>query len=303
MRSLTTIAIVWICLPVFGQRLSAYWSTDSCSIGEQVTLHIRLEKAPQKVEYKPLSGEISCKVKTDSAALLQDGTLEVIRAFHDSTYTRGTVRFWEGAYVLTAWDTGIYVFPPIQLLAGDTMLRGQPAAITVSFVKKTITDDLDEVPVEVTEDPWWWLKAYWWLGLFPLAGILLFWIRKRNSRTPKKVLSLRERMHIGIRELRKQAYWERGMINEHYIEFSFLLRTFLSSRYELNLMERTTYETVVLLRTKGIPEPALERIRRLLLEADTVKFAKGIPATESVLMGLTYLEQLVEELSPLELVQ
>jgi hypothetical protein len=117
------------------------------------------------------------------------------------------------------------------------------------------------------------------------------------------VLSLQERTRIGLEALRKQGYWKKGQINEHYIEFSFLLRSFLSARYELNLMERTTYETLLLLRTKNIPEPTIGRIRRLLQESDVVKFGMAIPDEESIILGMNYFEQLIVELSPLELIQ
>ena len=67
-------------------------------------------------------------------------------------------------------------------------------------------------------------------------------------------------------------------------------------------MERTTFETVALLRAKEIPEATLERIRLLLQESDIVKFALGIPDEESTELGMNYLEQLILELSPLELI-
>jgi hypothetical protein len=289
---------------VNGQQLSAHWDRNNCLIGEQVILKIQVREAPKKVNYKPYSGEVPCELLMDSSRLTQNGTLEIIRTFSDTTYRKKGTSFWEGKYTLTAWDTGVYRFPRIQILIGDSLHVVQPAPLAVTFEKQTVKDNLIEVPVILDQDNWWWLKSYWWIGLFPLAAIIILIIRRRNiKRAPKRVLSLKERTQIALEALRKQAYWQKGMINEHYIEFSFILRSFLSARYNLNLMERTTYETILLLRTQEVPEPTLERIRRLLQESDMVKFAMGIPDEETILLGMTYLDQLIVELSPLELVQ
>lgn len=289
---------------VSGQQLSARWNRNNCLIGEQVILKIQVREAPKNVNYKPYSGEVPCELLMDSSRLTQNGTLEVIGLFSDTTYRKKGTPVWEGKYTLTAWDTGVYRFPRIEILIEDSLYTVQPAPLVVTFEKQTVKDNLIEVPVIIDEDNWWWLKSYWWIGLFPLAAIIILIIRRRNiKRVPKRVLSLKERTQIALEALRKQAYWQKGMINEHYIEFSFILRSFLSARFNLNLMERTTYETILLLRTQDVPEPTLERIRRLLQESDMVKFAMGIPDEETILLGMTHLDQLIVELSPLELVQ
>lgn len=302
MRSVLFIAFVVLSGMVSAQQLRTKWSTNQCQIGEQVTLTITLSKAPKKVNYHPYAAEVTCEMRNDSSQLTTDGTLEIIGVFHDSTYTKKGKRFWTGNYTVTAWDTGVYVFPVVQILVGDSIYSAQPGDLTVGFEKKKIRDELDEVPVVVEIDYFRWLKRYWWIGLIIAAIVAVVWIRRRNiKRRPPVVLSLKERTLLGIQALRKQAFWKKDRIDEHYIEFSFLLRSFLSARYDLNLMERTTFETITLLRARQLPEPTLERIRQLLQEADIVKFALGIPDEQTIILGLDYLEQLVIELSPLEL--
>ncbi|MDH4473459.1 MAG: hypothetical protein QE487_12700 [Fluviicola sp.] len=296
------IAVLMVSGQAFGQELRAWWSTDSCQIGEQVVLTIQLKKAPKKVDFKSYTGEVPCEIKNDSSTLTTDGTMEIIGNFNDTTYKKNGQQFWEGRYTLTAWDTGVYIFPLIQLALPDSVYTTQAPLLTVSFVKKKIGDELDEVPVNVETDYWRWLKDYWWIALFPLAFFLIMWIRKRNNKPVVRILSLKDRTLLGLDALRKEAYWKKGDINRHYIEFSFLLRSFLSARYGLNIMERTTYETIALLRAKQIPEPTLERIRLLLQDSDIVKFALGIPDDESIVLGMNYMEQLILELSPLELI-
>jgi hypothetical protein len=296
------IAVLMVSGQLFGQQLRTWWSTNSCEIGEQVVLTIQLKKAPKKVDFKSYTGEVPCEIKNDSSTLTTDGTLEIIGSFRDTSYQRNGQQIWEGRYTITAWDTGVYIFPVVQVALPDSVYTAKPPLLTVVFKKKKIGDELDEVPVIIETDYWRWLKDYWWIGLFPIALIVVLWIRKRNNKPVIRVLSLKDRTLLGLDALRKEAYWKKGDINRHYIEFSFLLRSFLSARYGLNIMERTTFETVALLRAKEIPEATLERIRLLLQESDIVKFALGIPDEESTELGMNYLEQLILELSPLELI-
>ena len=305
MRLLVYIAFLLLSGSAIAQPLTARWSTENCLIGEQVVLTIQFRKAPKTLKYNSYSAEVPCELKMDSSKLTQNGTLEIIGRFSDTTYKKKGEQIWEGRYTLTAWDTGVYIFPLILVDPGigDTIYNVRPKPLTVSFVKKKIGNELDEVPVIVETDFWWWLKDYWWIAIILIIGVLILWIRKRNKRRPAKLLSLKDRTLIALEALRKQGYWKTGKITEHYMEFSFLLRSFLSARYSLNLMERTTYETVLLLRSSNVPEETLLRIRKLLQESDMVKFAMGIPDEENILLSMTYMEQLIIELSPLELVE
>ena len=302
MRYLQLIALVVFANTLYGQHLTVSWSTDSCQIGEQVQLRLRLTHAPKQVVYRPLEGEVSCGLIIDSSSLTQKGTMELLQ-FSDSTFSRKGVRTWEGTYTVTAWDTGIYQFPLLRVVLKDSTYEAVPPSITVSFVKKHVDDEIDEVPVEPFTDRWWWFKKYWWLVFIPVLAIVILLVRKRNSVKRFRELSLKQRTMIAFEALKKQAFWKKDRINEHYIEFSFLLRSFLSARYELNLMERTTVETLLLLKAKGIPEDTLQRIRQLLQESDMVKFAQNTPDEPTILLSLTRMEELIVELSPLELIE
>lgn len=304
MRLLPFIASLVVTGMLSGQELTASWGVDSCQIGEQVELRIRLKKAPKKVVYNPYSGEIPCEMSVDSSTLTFNGTLEIIQPFKSDTYTRGNESFWEGRYIVIAWDTGVYIMPRISVSLEDTVLTtGSSSKLTVSFTKKYIDDEIEEMVSEVPDDSWWWLRKYWWIGLFPLAALIVLLIRRRNSVKIVRQISLKQRTQLALEALRKQAYWKQGKLAEHYIEFSFLLRSFLSARYELNLTERTTHEALLLLSRKNIPAPTLARIRSLLIESDMVKFAKSVPEEQEILLSMVRMEELIVELSPLDLIE
>ena len=302
MRFVAVIAFLVLSTTVFGQRASVKWDRSTIQIGEQAVLRIRIKNAPKKVQHSPLEGEISCGMRSDSSMLTVNGTLEAVRPFADTTYLKNNQQIWEGIYTVTAWDTGVYVMPMLSVGLPDTTLNIQAPDLNVVFSKQALDDELQEMTAEVPDEPSW-LEKYWWLVFIPIAVMIVLLIRKKNHVRIVKQLSLKQRTQIAIDALKKQAYWKQGKINEHYIEFSFLLRSFLSARYELNLTERTTYETMLLLGKKGIPDDTLRKIRSLLQESDMVKFAKGIPGETETELSLLRFEELVVELSPLDIIE
>jgi len=305
MRLIICITFLGLALTGFGQRFTATWSKNRCEIGEQVELKLRLANAPKKVGYKPYVGEIPCEMKfSDSSTLTKNATLEIVKAFEDTTYLRGKEQIWEGRYTVMIWDTGVYIIPRFAIGLTDTSLvAGGVSKLRVGFTKQNVDDEIEEMQAVIPTDYWYYFKTYWWLILFPLAIIIVLLIRRRNRVTVISQLSLKQRSQIALNALRKQAYWKKGKVTEHYIEFSFLLRSFLSARYELNLAERTTYEAMLLLSRKNIPTDTLKRIREMLTESDMVKFAKGVPGEEEILLSLRRMEELIVELSPLDLIE
>ena len=79
-----------------------------------------------------------------------------------------------------------------------------------------------------------------------------------------------------------------------------ILRMYLTSRYEISLLEKTTYETKLLLTQKGLNDETVEVIARILSESDMVKFAKSEPDVIAILRVSTLARQIVAETSPLE---
>ena len=95
--------------------------------------------------------------------------------------------------------------------------------------------------------------------------------------------------------------WKQGLLKEHYVELSFILREYLSKRYALSLIEKTSYESKLLLTQKGIPVLTIDEIGEILNQSDMVKFAKSEPEEITVIRLSSTAKQIVEQTSLLEL--
>ncbi len=116
----------------------------------------------------------------------------------------------------------------------------------------------------------------------------------------ERPISLKQRTLIAIEALEDAKLWERDQLKEHFVELSYILRSYLTSRYNITLLEKTTYETTIVLTEKGLNEDTVNVILRILSQADMVKFAKSKPDTISILRISTLAKQIVAETSPLE---
>ncbi len=287
----------------YGQSLRAYWEENPVRIGDHAKLIVILEDAPKNLKFEPQTGEIEVEWKQSNENLWRiDGVLEVLR-FKDTLIKNGKKYRWKAEYELIAWDSAYYKFPEIQLTTKDSSLSVQAAILKVGFVKKKINLDIDELKVAPEyENPFLlFIKKWWWaiLGVVSFCFIIYFWNkRKRLKKIENK--SLKQRYLEEVVSLRKNEYWNKQKTEKHYLEFTYLLKRFLTDIYELNLTSKTTKETLLLLNKKGIDSHVVIRIQNLLNEADMVKFAKSTSRDELMLIGLKRLEELIVELSPIE---
>lgn len=302
MRFVLSILVCWCFGAGFAQTHHVYWAKDSVRIGDKAQLTILVKNKPKQFDYNPISDVFICDVNHKGESLWKPGGELEIESFKDTSYTQKGIKYWKGVYTLIAWDSAKYRLPELWMTWNDSTFSFRPPHLYVGFVKKKVKDGIEEIPIEPENDYWRFFKKYWWVLLIIVLGIAIgiLWNKRRKIQKSDE-LSLRERTLLAIKQLRKKEDWLHGKTKSHYVGFSAVLKMYLSSRYELNLMERTTYETISLLKLKGLDPNMIRRIEVLLREADMVKFAKTELNDMHIRSSLFRLEEIVTELSPLEI--
>lgn len=302
MRILLSILACWFFVAGFAQTKRVYWSQDSVRIGDKAELTILVKNKPKQFDYNPISDVFICDVSHKGQSLWKPGGELEIESFKDTSYTKSGIKYWKGTYTLIAWDSAKYRLPELWMSWKDSTFSFRAPNLYVGFVKKKVKDGIEEIAIEPENDYWRLIKKYWWVLLVVIVGIVIgiLWNKRRTIKKSDE-LSLRERTLLAIQQLRKREDWLHGKTKSHYVGFSAVLKQYLSSRYELNLMERTTYETIALLKVKGLDRNMIGRIEVLLRESDMVKFAKTELNDMHIRSSLFRLEEIVTELSPLEI--
>lgn len=291
---------------VFGQELKATLSKDKVQLGEPFELRLTARLAPNStIKFVPAVSELAA-LQNDE----KDIALEVTTAFSDSSNSTQEATIWTGKYTLIAWETGKITIPIQKISINDSTFLFN--ATTVYVNPKTIGAknelfDIQEGFSNVSTDYTLLelLQKYWYFVVIVLVAIagFLWWWRKRKKQTvqPIIVLPLDVRALNAIDALDNKKLWTKGQLKQHYTELSHILRSYMSGRYQLNLLETTTFETKALLKQVGVNEATISTYLLLLKQADMVKFAQSSSDETTLINNSRLAKQLITSTTPTDI--
>ena len=299
-----------LCIHVNGQEPATYISTKDAHVGEIVILQyeIKLENK-QNFSFNPPSVSFPCKRISEQSNLKgSDFTeLEIIE-YNDTIIQHGQQRTWRGQFKLIPWDSGTLV-----LQALPYIIDAQQAYFTSVIIESKLVDakkgvrlyDIKEGfnPIDKEFILSEFIADYFWIPLVVLVlvlGLLYYKRLKKNQALPILPLSLKQQTILSIEKLANKNQWTKDQ-KLHYTELSFILRWYLSSRYEINLLERTSGETILLLQAMKVDIYQIQLIQTLLSEADAVKFAQSSLTDSKHFELIDQLKEIVIISSPIDL--
>lgn len=265
--------------PQDGARVSygVKTSTDTVRIGDPFTLSVRVRTPPEAI--------IEFPGGPDSTSAVQLIDPRTVRTTTDTGALDQTA-----TYRLAAWDIG-----PQPILLGDVIVRGAGADRRIAlgrpsiFVRSVLPADTSlrvPKPARPLIDqgiPRWWLWALI-AAAVALALLALWWWWRRRRRhvvvTVEDPLAAAEREFARVEALRLIEAGEHG---RHVALMVDVLRDYLAARYPAGPLALTTSELTRALHRE--PTAPLERLSRLLDEADLIKFARR-PVTRDSAMEL-----------------
>lgn len=313
MKQFILIGFLIVCSVSSGQELSAYLNHDRVKMGEPVELNL-VVKLPDNssISFEPYDKEIPAVIRKEDSQVSQTKvSVEITSDFFDTTKRVGNQVTWTGHYSLVAWDTGKVVLPVQRITINDSTYFFNEVSFTVISETIGVKDELFDIEEGFADIPenltfLQLLKNHWYVavGIVLLLGALLFffiWKKMKKPEKLRKVMSLKDRTLYAISALDNRKLWLEGKLKQHYTELSHIMRSYLSSRYSLNLLERTTFETRALLIQKGLPEDTVNTFMTILRQADMVKFANSTSDELNIMKVSMLAKQIVAETSPLEI--
>ena len=113
------------------------------------------------------------------------------------------------------------------------------------------------------------------------AWLIVRYMRKRKAmprslpKIPPHVVANKALVELGHRKL-----WQKGKFKAYYTALTSILRTYISSRWNVGALEMTTDEIIMALRDVDMPSASRTDLITILRTADMVKFAKAEPEAE-----------------------
>ncbi len=296
-----------------GQVPAAFLLRNKMQIGEQTKLIYELKgiKKGQSLTFYEKSDAIPCVSKKENltSGISDARSLEIIGKFHDTVVFENGDYTWRGSYTITAWYTGNYFIPKSTIATIDDIIVFPSVRLSVTspkIEKKKGLYDIKEEFVSLPSKFEIFVKNYgiWLLvALIILGGVFYGWrkYKKRKNISPSEPLvkiSLKQKTIIELDDLLHKGIWEKEGIKAHYVCLSNIVRSYLGERYQLSLMDKTTYQIQALLLKSNVHKELLDELAVILEQSDLVKFAKSEPGYLEVVNSLQKAKEIVEKTSP-----
>ncbi|MFH1277545.1 MAG: hypothetical protein ABIK65_04095, partial [Candidatus Eisenbacteria bacterium] len=197
--------------------------------------------------------------------------------------TRDGVRTAVARFRITAFETGDFEIPPLTPPGGGT--GSGPIPVTVLSVVVDPEGDLRDVkpPLSLGRD-WFRALALPAAALVLLAAALLVWLRwRRREVLPDPVLGAVDLRgaHVAAYEALDALVAEgrsgNGVGRPYWFRLSGILREYIDRRYGVPAPERTSRETLRLLRGENLETESTRLLRELFGLCDLAKFRGTLP--------------------------
>jgi hypothetical protein len=299
----------WI-LTAYAQEPVTYISSKEITVGSLLEVQYDLVIPEGEVlTFTPPVRIFPCKRIASQSNLKGSEFTELeIFSYSDTILRVGAVTHWNANFRLIPWDTGMLVLQPLPYRLNDRMGYFSSILIQSSFVsaKKGIRIyDIEESVTPLNKEFVFseFIKTYGWIPLLILlfvGGVLLYKKFKRTTHVEPISLTLKQQTLQSIDKLAGKKQWESDQ-KTHSTELSFILRWYLSTRYHINLLERTSFETLLLLRALSLDEYLQIIIARVLTESDSVKFASNTLSEQEHLILIEQLREIIQLSSPIDI--
>jgi hypothetical protein len=263
-------------------QVNARFDSTAIMIGDQIKLHIELERQKDvRVQFPAWADTLTRHIEIVETCPV------------DSTPAANGMMRLKQDILVTSFDSGRHVLPPIRFPFvadghADTVAT-RPIYLDVLTVPLDTTQNFADIK-PVYKVPVGWADIWPWLlgfGLLLLASALIgfgiyAFIRRRNNKPIFRAPKPAEPPHItALRELdrlRGEKLWQNNRTKDYYTRLSDIVRTYIEGRFDVRAMEMTSDEILGGLRNAGFEDNNLvDRLRKLFLLADLVKFAKAGP--------------------------
>ena len=275
----TILAI--LLLPIsYSQHIEVAVDKDSILIGEPIKTTISF----------PIAGATSSLIFSEGDSI--GNGFEVFEVMRLDTVGEQTTF----EVLLSTFELGNQFIPPFSIFYGSKKVVSRPIPVFVSLVEVDTTQPMKDIKPIFT-DPltsrdyaqlgWNWLKQNgWWILLLLLALIVLFvifWSKKEKNHTKVEQsvrVTAHEKAFAQLEELKSKQLWQKGMQKQYNVELTAIIEEYLTERYQVPTLQKTSGEIIHSLRFVEMGEENKRNLRKLLMLSDLVKFAKEKPTAQ-----------------------
>ncbi|KIX20606.1 hypothetical protein SY27_11910 [Flavobacterium sp. 316] len=262
----------------FSQSIQSTVDSTQIKIGSQFNLTIKANVSKNdKVIFpeSPFFGQLEVLESYPVDSIKNNDKLELIKK-----------------YGLTQFDSGRYVIPPLQVIINNKTTRTDSFAIVVNNVvvdttKQQMYDIKSIIHVDKPTDYFWLYVIFGIILILAIGYIAYLLIKKKQVKKNEEEAILYaspiEKALAQLQSLEGKELWQKGETKAYYSELTDITRYYLEEAVEIPAMESTsnelfeTLKNTVKRRKIKLSQDILDKFKRVMSNADLVKFAKSKP--------------------------
>ncbi len=263
------------------------------TIADQITYTVTLTYDPKKIKTPPFSPGTN----------LSSFEIKDYKIYKQKKKKGKIIQKYE--YIITTFTIGEFKITPLEVnytthSGEEKKITAPEISIIVEGIKPSQTDRGDIRDIKSPVYIKWGFLFYLILAIILLiigGGTGLYFYRKKKTElfsAPQDTTTAEE---IAFRELEKISQMDlikQGKIKLYYILISEVIRKYIEKRFEISVLDRTTYELYRQMRMLNINNKQCRQIRDFLEECDLVKFAKFEPGEKTINADFIMAKEIIE---------
>ena len=270
--------LIQICLsPLYAQEITVSASTDTTDymIGDHIQYILLIEMNKDVYIINPFFRD----------SLKNIDVISISNPIAEENETGKSIKY---NCVLSRFDSAEVTIPPIKIeyrTKGDSTLKfalSNPVTFNIHRMDVSIKEEIKDIKPPIR------LFNYLYIIYIAIALVILlvgyFIYRRYFKNKPKSEVEIKV-VKIPVHkltlqkldQLEKEELWQKGFVKDYHSRITDIIREYFEKQFGLPALERTTTESLKLLRQhpKGIK--VLDTTSQFLNNADLVKFAKYSP--------------------------
>ena len=294
MKRILYFILLFVFPTLHAQEVKVEANTKNIKIGEQI-------------EYK-----ISVQAPADAVVVFPEGqtfgALEMVKTSSTDTLKETGKFRLEKAYYLTQFDEGKYTIPQQKINISNKDFYTDSLLIEVHTIAvDTLKQPLYDIkPIAEVASPssfrlWLWIVLGLVVLLFSATALYFFIFRKKklSAEEERKKLPPFERAIQNLKDLQNSKYLIESQHKAYYTRLTDIVKEYLEDEVHILAKESTTDELlakVTALQQTGklhLSEETINNLKRVLQNADLVKFAKSKPSDNNAEYDRETIERVV----------
>ncbi len=196
-------------------------------------------------------------------------------------------------FTVTAFDSGMYVFPALTVpyrVGGDTTQHSvltSPIPVTVHGIAVDTAQAIKDIKPPLTLPLTFAEILPYIIGVLIFVGIgwLIYYVLKKRKKGESIIPQAPPRPAHEIalealRSLESEHLWQRGKVKEYHSTVTEIIRQYIERRFSVMALEQTSEEILASGPISLLSEDLRAHLRNMFTRADLVKFAKYQPVPE-----------------------